>query len=124
MPFLETKEGFISESKAIQYYLSTKYKPELLGETLLEKAKVNQWIEFACNEINKCNKNIIYPMFGWSDFCKESFNENNLKIKDYIKIIENQLTTNDFIIGNKLTLADITLFRYLRYLMMFNFPTQ
>ena len=124
MPFLETKEGFISESKAIQYYLCAKYKPELLGETIFEKAKVNQWIEFACHEINKCNKNIIYPMFGWSDFCKESFNENNSKIKDYIKIIENQLTTNDFIIGNKLTLADITLFRYLRYLMMFNFPTQ
>ena len=123
LPFLETKEGNISESKAIEYYLCTKYKPELLGETLFEKAKVNQWIEFACAEINRCNKGIIYPIFGWNDFCKDSFNENNLKIKDYIKLIENQLSKNDYITGNKLTLADIALFRYLRYLMMFHFPT-
>ena len=27
LPFLETKEGNISESKAIDYYLCSKYKP-------------------------------------------------------------------------------------------------
>ena len=124
LPFLVTKEGNISESKAIEYYLCTKYKPELLGENLFQKAKVNQWIEFACNEINRCNKSVIYPMFGWSDFCKETFNENNSKIKELIKLIENQLSKNEFITGNKLTLSDITVFRYLRYLMMFHFPTQ
>ena len=51
-PFLETKEGNISESKAIELYLCSKYKPELLGESVFEKAKVNQWIEFASIEIN------------------------------------------------------------------------
>ena len=123
-PFLETKEGNISESKAIEYYLCTKYKPELLGDTLFEKAIVNQWCEFASIELNRCNKSIIYPIFGWNDFSKESFNKDNAKIKDYLKLIEKQLSKNEFICGNKLTLADILVFRYLRYLMMFHFPTQ
>ena len=62
-PFLETKEGNISESKAIELYLCSKYKPELLGESVFEKAKVNQWIEFASCELNRCVKAIIYPIF-------------------------------------------------------------
>ena len=121
-PFLETKEGNISESKAINYYLCRKYKPELLGETEFERAKVNQWIEFACHEINNCNKSIIYPLFGWSDFNKEKYDQDNSKIKDYIKILEKELSKNEYIVGKKLTLADIALFRYLRCLMMFHFP--
>ena len=121
-PFLETKEGNISESKAIGYYLCQKYKPELLGQTVFEKAKINQWIEFACCEINRCYKSIIYPIFGWSDYCQKSFNEDNTKLKDYLKTIDKELASNEFIAGNKLTLADVLLFRYLRLFMMFHFP--
>ena len=121
-PFLETKGGNISESRAINYYLCSKYKPELLGETEFERAKVNQWIEFACLEINNCNKSIIYPLFGWSEFCKEKFDKDNSKIKEHLKLIEKELSKNEYIVGKKLTLADITLFRYLRCLMMFHFP--
>ena len=92
LPFLETKEGNISESKAIEYYLCSKYKPELLGGNAFEKAKINQWIEFGCCELSRCNKSIIYPIFGWNDFCKESFNRDNQKLKDYLKILENELS--------------------------------
>ena len=122
LPFLETKEGNISESKAIDYYLCTKYKPELLGETTFEKAKVNQWVEFACCEVNRCCKNVVYPIFGWREYCKESFDKDNAKIKDYVKIIEKELSNNEYITGKKLTLADVLLFRYLRFFMMFHFP--
>ena len=122
LPLLETKEGNISKSRAINYYLCSKYKPELLGETEFERAKVNQWIEFACLEINNCNKSIIYPLFGWSDFCKEKYDQDNSKIKEHLKLIEKELSKNEYIVGKKLTLADITLFRYLRCLMMFHFP--
>ena len=122
LPFLETQGGNVAESRAINYYLCSKYKPELLGETAFERAKVNQWIEFACHEINNCNKSIIYPLFGWSDFCKEKSDKDNAKIKDHLKLIEKELSKNEYIVGSKLTLADITLFRYLRCLMMFHFP--
>ena len=122
LPFLETNQGNISESKAIEYYLCSKFKPELLGGNVFEKAKINQWIEFGCCELNRCNKSIIYPIFGWNDFCKESFNRDNQKLKDYLKIIENELSKKKYIAGENLTLADVVLFRYLRYLMMFSIP--
>ena len=121
-PFLQTEQGNISQSNSIIYYLTKKYKPELLGETPFEKAKILQWIEFANCEINKCNKSIIYPIFGWTDFNKENFDNDNKKIKELLIIVEKALEKNEYIVGNKMTLADVKLFSSIRYLMMLHFP--
>ena len=124
LPFLETAEGNLSESKAIEYYLCLKYNPALLGNTPFEKAKVNQWIEFACNEINRSAKSIIYPILGWAPYCKENADKEIANIKKYLNIIETNLKDNktNYIVGNKMTLADVSLFRYLRLFMMLHFP--
>ena len=55
-PFLETKEGNISETNFILFYLAKQYKKNLLGKNSFENAKINQWIEFATCEINNCQK--------------------------------------------------------------------
>ena len=123
-PFLETKEGNISRSDAIIYYLCQKYKPELLGQNTFEKAKIMQWIEFAKCELSRCNRSIIYPIFGWDDLNKEEYNKDNNKLKDYLKCLEKELEKNEYIIGNKITLADVSLFAKLRFLMMFHLPEQ
>ena len=122
LPFLETNEGNIAQSTAIESYLCSKYKPELLGNSEFEKAKVNQWIEFASCELNRCVKAIIYPIFGWEAFCKEKADKENANIKKYLKILDNNLKNKSYIVGEKLTLADIILFRYLRFFMILHFP--
>ena len=121
-PFLETSNGNISQSTAIIYYLCQKYKQELLGENPFEKGKIMQWIEFANCEILRCNKSIIYPIFGWSEFIKEDYDKNNNKLKEYLRLMDKNLEKNEFIVGNDLTLADIELFNSLRFLMMFHLP--
>ena len=121
-PYLETNEGNISETNAIQYYIAEKYKKDLLGNNIFEKAKINQWMEFAACELNRCQKSLIYPIFGWKDFNKESAENENTKLKEYLKILEKKLENKNYIVGNRLTLADIALFRYLRFFMLFQFP--
>ena len=121
-PFLETEKGNISESRAIEYFLCEKYKPEFLGENTFGKAKVNQWAEFACCEIYHCVQSLIYPIFGWKKYCKESADNAKKKIKEYLLIIENNLKTSEYICGQKMTIADVLLFRYLRFLMILYFP--
>ena len=123
-PFLETTQGNISQSNSIINYLASKYKPELLGQTPFEKAQIIQWIEFANCEINKCNKSIIYPIFGWNNYSKENFDNDSKKIKEYLTKVEKALEKNEFITGNKMTLADIKLFSSIRYLMMLYLPEQ
>ena len=122
LPFLETKEGNISETNSILFYLAQKYKKDLIGQNIFENAKINQWIEFASTEIRNCQKSIIYPIFGWRELNKDSLSRDNDKLKKYLIILDNELNNKYYLVGNRLTLADIVLFRYLRYFMMFNFP--
>ena len=122
LPFLETKEGNISESLSIETFLARKFRPDLLGSSIFERAKVNQWIEFASCEIQKCLQDIIYPIFNWKEYNKELSDESNKKLKQYMIILEKELSNgNKYILGNKITLADIILFRYLRLFMMLHF---
>ena len=116
-PFLETSEGILSESRAIENYLAMKHKPELLGENDLEKAQVRQWSDFAIFEIGYCAKEIIYPIFGWKKYCKESADKANNKVKDFMRTLDAQLKDKEFVLGSKITLADVTLFRELKYFL-------
>ena len=122
-PFLETPHGNISESISIETFLAKKFKPDLLGRNTFEKAKVNQWVEFGACEIQKCLGEIIYPIFSWKEFNKELADNANKKLKQYIIILEKELNHGKkYILGDRITLADIVLFRYLRFLMMLHFP--
>ena len=120
LPFLETKNGNISESISIEIFLAKKHKPEILGSNAFEHAKINQWIEFANCEIQNCAKELIYPIFkGKKPENKGNENEDK-KFKKYLSLLEKEFKKgNKFIMGNKLTLADIVLFRYLRFFFMF-----
>ena len=120
LPFLETKNGNISESISIEIFLAKKYKPEILGSNTFEHAKINQWIEFANCEIQNCAKELIYPIFkGKKPENKGNDNEDK-KFKKYLSLLEKEFKKgNKYIMGNKLTLADIVLFRYLRFFFMF-----
>ena len=122
LPYLETEKGNISQSTSIEYYICTKYAPELIGNNPLEKAKINQWVEFANCEIAKSEKVLIYPIFGWVKYEKEKADKENNNIKNYLRIINSLLEKDKYITGNKITLADIALFRHLRFFMMFHFP--
>ena len=122
-PFLELNEGgVLSESRAIENYLVMKHKPELLGENELEKAQVRQWSDFAIFEIGFCAKEIVYPLFGWKPYCKESANEANDRLKEFMRTLDAQVKDKEFVMGAKLTLADVTLFRELKYFFQLVFP--
>ena len=121
-PFLESSEGVLSESRAIENYLAMKHKPELIGETDIEKAQIRQWSDFAIFEIGYCAKEIVYPLFGWKPYCKEAANKANDRLKEFMRTLDTQVKDKEFIMGAKLTLADVTLFRELKYFFQLVFP--
>ena len=121
-PYLECEEGVLSESKAIEIYLAEKYKPELLGKDDLEKAQVRQWMDFASFELADCAQKIVYPIFGWKPFCKESADEANTKIKEFMKALDQKVKGKRYAFGDQLTLADISLFRHLKFFFQLVWP--
>jgi len=121
-PYLETEEGVLSQSKAIEIYLAEKYKPELLGEGDLQKAQVRQWMDFASFELGDCAQKIVYPIFGWKPYCKDSADEANVRLKEFMKALDQQVKGKRYAFGEELTLADIALFRQLKYFFQLVFP--
>ena len=121
-PYLECEEGVLSESKAIEIYLAEKYKPELLGKDDLEKAQVRQWMDFASFELADCAQKIVYPIFGWKPYCKENADEANTKIKEFMKALDQQVKGKRYAFGEQLTLADIALFRHLKFFFQLVWP--
>ena len=121
-PYLECEEGVLSESKAIEIYLAEKYKPELLGKDDIEKAQVRQWMDFASFELADCALKIVYPIFGWKPYCKQSADEANTKIKEFMKALDQQVKGKRYAFGEQLTLADIALFRQLKFFFQLVFP--
>ena len=113
-PFLTTSEGVIAECSAIIQYLAETYKPELLGATAFEKAQVRQWIEFAGQEINRNNRALIYPLFGFAEFNKEAADAATADLKVQLAVLNKHLEGKSFVVGSNLTLADIHLFATLR----------
>ena len=121
-PYLECEEGVLSESKAIEIYLAEKYKPELLGKDDIEKAQVRQWMDFASFELADCAQKLVYPIFGWKPYCKQSADEANTKIKEFMKALDQQVKGKRYAFGEQLTLADIALFRQLKFFFQLVFP--
>ena len=119
---MEIEEGVLSESQTIEEYLATKYQAELLGQTEIQRAKVRQWINFASFELEYCAKEIIHPILGWKQHCKETAYQAYSKLKEYMKILEEQLKGKKYILGDKLTLADVSLFRHLKLFFQLVFP--
>ena len=122
LPYLETEEGPLSESKAIELYLAEKYKPELLGEDDLQKAQVRQWMDFASFELGDCAQKIVYPIFGWKPYCKDSADEANIRLKEFMKALDQQVKGKRYAFGEELTLADIALFNKLKFFFQLVFP--
>jgi elongation factor 1-gamma len=122
LPYLETKEGVLSESKAIELYLAETYKPELLGEGDLQKAQVRQWMDFASFELGDCAQKIVYPLFGWKPYCKESADQANNRLKEFMKALDQQVKGKRYAFGEELTLADIALFNKLKFFFQLVFP--
>ena len=121
LPFLKTKQGNLSEVKAINYYLAETYQPTLLGSTDFERAQVHQWVEFA-EEFNTCAQDLIFPLFGWKCFCQERARVSEEKVIEFMKALDAQVKGKRFVMGEKVTLADAALFRALKFYFQFVFP--
>jgi len=108
VPALETDDGkYLFESNSIAYYLSN---AQLRGGNDFEKAQVLQWLSFADSEIGPASSAWVFPILGIMQFNK---NTNERAKNDVVKALETlqaRLVSNTFLVGERITLADIVVF--------------
>ena len=123
MPALELDNGaFLSEVTAICEYLEDKNpKPALIGTTPEEKAETRMWTR-------RIDLNICEPLANGFRFSQglPLFQDRIVTVpeaadglkriaQDRIKWLDGQMAGKDYIVGKRLTLADILLFCFLDF---------
>jgi glutathione S-transferase len=108
-PYLQTASGdIISEVSAISNHLA-RMNPGcgLLGATPFQQAQVNQWIAWA-----QCLAPVVETVATGitgdpKKFNKAAYDNGLKKVKDEAKTLNNVLKGKNFLVGDKMTLADL-----------------
>lgn len=99
----------IYESMAINQYLAEKYKPELLGKTPEEQGLIAQWSFWAILEMQRPAVDwLIQEHFVPADKRDAALIEKCQKqLPHLMEILNNDLASKKFLVGNRFTLADL-----------------
>jgi len=106
VPVLETAEGALFEAHAIARYFARQSK-QLYGSTPFEAGAIDQWIEFAANEIELPGNVWVFPILGLIPNNSGATQKAKGDVRKAVDILNKHLLTRTFLVGNRITLADI-----------------
>jgi glutathione S-transferase len=109
VPALTDDALTLFESMAINFYLSEKYKPELLGKTIEEKAQVHQWSFWSIAELQAPIIQIfIQKVFVPAERrSQQVIDENEKMLPGLLTTLNHALENKKYLAGNEFTLADL-----------------
>merc|ERR1712121_7539 len=107
VPAFEGKDGLcLSESNAIAYYVAN---AELQGSDAKSAAQIQQWINFSDKEILPAACTWVFPCLGIVQYNKQDTERAKDQIKKVLQILNDHLLTRTFVVGERISLADISL---------------
>merc|ERR1711981_308161 len=106
VPAFEGSDGvLLTESNAIAYYVGN---DELRGGSdAAARAQVVQWMCMADNEILPAACTWVFPTMGIMQFNKNATERAKEDVKTALKTLNDHLLTRTFLVGERLSLADI-----------------
>lgn len=124
VPVLECPDGYIWESNAIARYVARQGKSKLYGNSLYEDALIDQWMDYAVNEIELPSAAWLFPILNIVPYHKEATDKAKADISQAMGVLNTHLSTRTFLVGERISLADIvvSMVLYRLYKMVFD-PT-
>jgi elongation factor 1-gamma len=111
VPVFEGTDGtLLFKSNAIAYYVANE---TLRGANAIDAALVQQWIEFADNEILPSYCTWLFPCLGILQYNKQNTERAREELKIAMSVLDAHLLTRTFLVGERISLADITVASYL-----------
>merc|ERR1719402_1136329 len=106
VPAFESKDGkCIFESNAIAFAVANE---QLRGKTAMDQAQIVSWMNFADNEILPASCTWVFPCLGIMQFNKGSTERAKDDVKKALSALNSHLLTHTYLVGERITLADIT----------------
>jgi glutathione S-transferase len=114
IPALLDGDFALFESLAINHYIAEKFKPELLGTTLQDKALVLQWSVWSGVNLHHQLGNLV--RYRWSGVKDENVMEEARKgLGRFMPVLEKALEGKKFLVGDKFSLAEINICAIMTY---------
>ncbi|XP_058833146.1 elongation factor 1-gamma [Topomyia yanbarensis] len=108
VPAFESADGkFLTESNAIAYYVANE---QLRGKTDFEKAEVLSFLSFADNELLPAVHGWVFPILGIIQYQKNNVERAKQDLKAALAALNARLLRQTFLVGERITLADIVVF--------------
>lgn len=108
----------IFESNAIARFLAKiRTDTGLCGDNVMEGAAIDSWVDFAANEVELPASIWFYPVAGYMPFNKDAYGKAKGDLAKALEILNSHLLTRTYLVGDQVTLADITVASALVYPM-------
>ncbi|CAH9120366.1 unnamed protein product [Cuscuta epithymum] len=116
VPVLETPEGAVFESNAIARYVAKlKSDNSLFGSSLIEYARIEQWMDFSVTEVDVNIARWLYPRLGFVTYVPQAEEIAISALKRALDALNTHLASNTYLVGHSVTLADIVMTCNLSY---------
>lgn len=108
VPVLETPQGCLCEAAAIARFVA-RMRPDtnMYGSTFFEAGQVDQWIDFAKNELDLPVGMWIYPILGFIPTNANNTKQAQDDLKRALAVLNAHLLEHTFLVGEGITLADV-----------------
>jgi len=107
VPVLESNEGAVFEPNAAARYIARKSKVSLYGASDFEAAQVDQWVDFSITEIDLPSSVWVFPILGYIQNNATATQRAKGDIRKVLDILNNHLAERTFLVGERISLADI-----------------
>ncbi len=109
VPVLVDGDHQIWESMAINMYLGDKYKPELMGKSLIERGKTYQWSFWSLMDLQTPLIDIFIQMVFVPEDRRdlEKIEKSRAKLPALLETLDKELSHHKYLTGNEFTLADL-----------------
>jgi len=107
VPVLQTKEGSLWEANAIARYVARSGKASIYGSTPFETSLIDNWIEYAAQEIELPGAVWVYPILGYIPNNAVATNKAKADVRKALDFLNKHLLTRTFLVGERISLADI-----------------
>jgi len=119
VPAFESSAGCLNDTMAIASFVGGS---DLRGNDEFTRATITQYMNMAETQLFPAACQVLYPCWGLMPNNKNVVNKGHANIKSFMTVLDKHLLDRTYLVGESVTLADLTLAVYMRdlYNMMFD----
>lgn len=109
LPMLEVSDGVLVETNSILLYLAQLSNSHLYAGSHEEKALIDEWLEKITSLLEVSVMTLLYPVWGYAPFDLKIQQQALADTRRFLEEVEARLVQGRYLVGDSLTLADISL---------------